>query len=508
MRIDVVARPAEKVKGDVILATYGLPVRKDRLPFKDLLRPDASRLLVKEVDAMTWLEGHGTVAPRVIMACLGTSADGDPQDGWCGDITVSERVQRRLATSRRLGAAAEHASHAQGVRHLVLAPLPEAIDPAAFVDAILARSHANTEFQRDAEPSTLQRVTLCVDRSELARVRAEVKAAVIVAEASFVARSIADLPANIGYPGEIVRRVRELASEVGLHVDVQSPAQIKKLGMGLLAAVMRGAERPGALLTLEHRPTGYAELPTLVLLGKGVVHDTGGYNLKTTHLMHAFTDDKAGAAAVIGAMQAIARLGVPLHVVGVAPLVENVVDATAYKPGDVLSAMDGSTVFVESTDAEGRLVLADCLTWISRFSPKLVVDIATLTAASWTALGPAFAALFTNDTEARDLLVAAGMATGDLVWPMPIHPCHAAELPHRLAELRNAGPAEGGASVAAAFLRHFVDYPWAHVDMAGHGSSQVDGELQAAGGSGYGTRLLIALAQQAAQRWANERPTS
>ncbi len=495
------ARPAEKVKGDAIIAAYSLPARKDRLPLAGMLRSDVSRILVKDAGALTWLEGHGSAAPRVMMVCLGAASDGEPEHGWSGNVAARERAHHRLAHARALGVAAEHASHAQGVRRLVVAPLPPTIDPVAFVHAVLLRGHANTEFRPDDEPSTLRSMTLCVPPDELRETRARVEEAVIIADSVNLARSITDLPANVGYPMKIVERVRDVARDCGLVLRTYNPAQIAKLGMGLFAAVTRGSEHPGALLTIEHRPAGHKELPTLVLLGKGVVHDTGGYNLKRTHLMHAFTDDKAGAAAVIGAMRAISMLEVPLHVVGIAPLVENLIGASAYKPGDVLTALDGTTVFVEDTDAEGRLVLADCLTWAARLEPRLLVDVATLTGASRTALGSPFAALFSNDDEARRLVEAAGQATGDLVWPMPIHPGHAAELPHRLADLRNAGPGEGGASVAAAFLRHFVDYPWAHVDMGGQGSSQVDTELLGPGATGYGTRLLVELAVRAAERW-------
>ncbi|MEM6995055.1 MAG: leucyl aminopeptidase family protein [Myxococcota bacterium] len=501
MRIDVVARPAESVKGDAVLVPYTLPIRRDGLPFAGFVRDDARRLLVREPEAPTWLEGHGTVAPRVMMLCVGGSADARPDFGWAGSVREPERAQHRLAASRRLGAAVEHACHGQGVRRLVVAALPDVVDLGAFVDALLTRGFVNAEFQTDAAPPTLRSVTLCVARDAVAATKATVARAVTIAESANLTRTLTDLPANLGYPAEIVRRASELAADTGLIVRSKSPAQIAKLEMGLLGAVLRGAERPGALLTLEHRPAGSRDLPTVVFVGKGVVHDTGGYNLKTTHLMHAFTDDKAGAAAVIGALRAIAILGVPLHVVGVAPLVENVVDAAAYKPGDVLTARDGTTVFVESTDAEGRLVLADCLSWVAELEPQLVVDVATLTGASYTALGSPFASLFANDDDARALVEAAGIATGDLVWPLPIHPAHVEELSHRLADLRNTGPAAGGASIAAAFLRHFVDYPWAHVDMAGHGSSQVDQELHGPGATGFGTRLLVEVARAAAERW-------
>jgi leucyl aminopeptidase len=251
-----------------------------------------------------------------------------------------------------------------------------------------------------------------------------------------------------------------------------------------------GGGAPPAVVVLEHRPASRGR-PKIALLGKGVTLDTGGYNLKTTPQMHRFTDDKAGAAAVIGAMVALARMKVDAHVLGVAPLVENVVSRAAYKPGDVLTAMDGTTVFVESTDAEGRLVLADCLTWLRRHDPDVVIDIATLTGAAANALGEPFAAVYGNDDELLADVRAAGQRSGELVWPMPIHPLHEEALVHPRAMIRNFSEYAGGASSAAAFLRRFVGFPWVHVDMAGRGSYAYDQVEMGPGATGWGTSLLV-----------------
>jgi len=500
-----VAKPAERVKGDAILASFSLPLRKRGLSLEPFLRAGVRKLLVQEAGALTWVEGHGTQAPRVVVACVGESGPTRPESGWAGSPTDAECAHQHTTASRHLGAAVEHACNDQGVGHLVLAPLPAEVDLPFFIDGLLARGHTNDEFRPQEAPATLQRLTVCVPRKAVAETRARVDRAIAVAESVALARTLTDLPANIGHPAEIVARVRAMASDVGLRMRHMGAAKIDKLGMGLITAVAQGSAHAPALVTLEHRPDGFENLPTLVLVGKGVVHDTGGYNLKTTPVMHAFTNDKAGAAAVFAAMRAIRRLDLPLHVVGVAALVENALDSRAYKPGDILTAMDGTTVFVESTDAEGRLLLADCLTWVARLNPTLVVDLATLTGASWTALGAPFSALFSNDAAAQKLLQTAGIAAGEPVWPMPIHAAHAGELSHHLAQLRNVGPSEGAACVAAAFLRHFVDYPWAHVDMAGRASSLFDQELIGPGASGYGTRLLVEVACAAAKTWVEGR---
>jgi leucyl aminopeptidase len=362
-----------------------------------------------------------------------------------------------------------------------------------LVEGLMVRAYATTEFAPDEESSSVDEVVVCVPRERLADAKNRVVEMVTLVEATNLARSLADLPANVGTPQAIVARARRATAAHGVRVRAISAAQARKLGMGLFSAVAAGSGAPGSILVLEHgtRTDG----PTLVLIGKGITHDTGGYNLKRTSRLHELTYDKAGAAAVIGAMQAIARLDLPARVIGVTPLVENCIGAGAYKPGDILTALDGTTVFVENTDAEGRLVLADCLTWASRFSPDLVIDIATLTGASETALGRSFAALFTNDDRARAILLDAGYDTGELLWPMPIHAEHRVALRHHLANMRNTGAQAGAASVAAAFLQHFTNFAWAHVDMAGKAVSPIELDEIGIGATGFGTRLLVRAAQ-------------
>lgn len=434
-------------------------------------------------------------APRVLLACRGRPVDREASAGLCGVVTVGQQRAASRQALRRLGARIERACDELRLRKVVLSLADVDLDPAPLVEGMLLRAHASTEFVPDEESSSITQVTICVDRAAVAGVKACMAETVAIAESTNFARALADLPANVGTPQELVTRAKRRSETDGVRATVVTAARAKKLGMGLFSAVAAGSGAPGSILVLEHNASRAQELRTLVLLGKGVTHDTGGYNLKRSSRLHELTYDKAGAAAVIGAMHGIARLEVPLHVVGVAPLVENCIGSRAYKPGDILTALDGTTVYVENTDAEGRLLLADCLTWVSRFSPDLVIDIATLTAASTTAIGPSFAALFANDDDARALVVDAGHETGELLWPMPIHADHEVSLRHHLARMRNVGTQAGAASVAAAFLRHFTDYPWAHVDMAGRAFCSFEGEELGVGATGFGTRLLIRCAQ-------------
>jgi leucyl aminopeptidase len=313
---------------------------------------------------------------------------------------------------------------------------------------------------------------------------------------------LADLPSNLGTPEHIVRRMRPLARKAGLSMRVISRAQAHEHGMGLFCAVDRGAENPGCILLLEHARARASTLPTLAFVGKGLCHDTGGYNLKIVPEIHQLTYDKSGAAAVCGAMLAIAELDLKAHVVAACPLAENVVDAAAFKPGDVIEAYDGTSVYIENTDAEGRLVLADVIAYLAdEYDPDVLVDVATLTGAAHVALGEPFAALFSNDDDARDLVLAAAAATGENVWPMPIHDVHDREITHHKADIKNVGVRGGGSCSAAAFLRHFAVGRWAHLDIAGKAFTETPRDYYGIGATGFGCRLLVDVARRFADEW-------
>jgi leucyl aminopeptidase len=503
MDIEVVARAPHRVPADVVVQLFRLPWQRGQLAVRDQIRRDAGRLVMRHAGALTWMETRGASAPRALLACVGPGPDGSPglthltHLTWAGGPGSMEQDDARRRATRQLGASIERACDHQGLERIVIAPVPLGLELDLLVQGMLVRAHGTTEFAPQWLPSSITHLTICVEREALQHARQLVRRVQIIADATSFARQLGDLPANVGHPRELARRIRVRAREVGLKARVLGPKQLQALGMGLLMGVAGGGAPP-AVVVLEHVPPGRGPHPTLALLGKGVTLDTGGYNLKTTPHMHRFTDDKAGAVAVVGAMLALAQLGVPARVIGVAPILENVVSRAAYKPGDILTAMDGTTVYIENTDAEGRLVLADCLTWLQRERPDAVIDIATLTGAADNALGDPFAALYGNDAPLIEAIQAAGLHTGELVWPLPVHPHHDDNLVHSRAMIRNASDAPGGAAAATAFLRRFVKFPWAHIDMAGRGSHVHEQIEMAAGATGWGTSLLVA----AAERWA------
>jgi leucyl aminopeptidase len=282
-------------------------------------------------------------------------------------------------------------------------------------------------------------------------------------------------------------------------VEVLERQQMEALGMGALLAVAQGSETPPRFIVMEHNADRASELDTIVLVGKGVTFDTGGYSIKTSEGMVGMKADMGGGAAVIGAMQAVSLLNLPLHVVGLVPASDNMISGKAYRPQEVVTAGNGKTIEIISTDAEGRLLLADALVYAKRYEPAAVVDIATLTGACVVALGGAAAGFFCTDNTLRDCLNAAADRTGEKVWQLPLFPEYKKQIESDTADMKNTGGRPGGACTAAVFLQQFVDYPaWAHIDMAGVMTDIPNNPyIPAKGASGYGARLLA----EFARRW-------
>jgi leucyl aminopeptidase len=278
---------------------------------------------------------------------------------------------------------------------------------------------------------------------------------------------------------------------------------MEALNMGALLAVAQGSDTPPRFIILEHNGERADELDSIILVGKGVTFDTGGYSLKTKEGMSTMKNDMAGAAAVIGAMRAIGALDVELHVVGLAPASDNMINGHAYRPQEVFTASNGVTIEINSTDAEGRMLLADALVYASRFQPSAVVDVATLTGACVIALGKGVAAgLFSTDDTLRDALLDAADRSAEKLWPLPLFPEYEKSIESKTADIRNNGDRTSGVGSSATFLKHFVDYPaWAHVDMAGLALGDGDNPYAPGkGATGFGVRLLTEFVRRWSQR--------
>ena len=338
----------------------------------------------------------------------------------------------------------------------------------------------------DDEPARLERLEFLVDESD----HPLVKRLGALGQAVSAARDLMNEPANVLTPRVFAEACQGLA-ELGVEVEVLDPTEMARLGMRAVLAVGQGSAEPSYVVVMRWRGTA-AEQP-LALIGKGVCFDSGGISIKPAGGMEDMKFDMGGAAAVYGAMRALASRKAPVDVVGVVGLTENMASGTAQRPGDVIRSMAGITIEVVNTDAEGRLVLADVLWYTKeRFKPSAMVDLATLTGACVVALGHENAGLFTNDEQLAARLTAAGAAVGETVWRLPLGKGYAKHIKSDIADIKNVGRArEAGASAGAVFLERFVgDVPWAHLDIAGAAWSGRDRPLSPKGGTAFGARLL------------------
>jgi leucyl aminopeptidase len=291
----------------------------------------------------------------------------------------------------------------------------------------------------------------------------------------------------------LAKKAQDAGRSHHFKVTVLGRPQLKKLGMGAILGVAHGSAEEPKFIIMEHRGGKRNEAPH-VFVGKGVTFDTGGLNLKPERAMNDMHLDMLGGAVVIAAMSAAAQLKLPINVVGLVPAVENMPGSAGYRPGDVLRSMSGKTIEVLNTDAEGRIILADALTYAERYKPKVVVDVATLTGACMVALGLRYSGLMTPSAELQSKLIEVGDTSGDYVWPLPLDEDFADEVKGTFGDVANLGKSGyGGAEAGAAFLWQFAkSYPWAHLDIAGP-MKTIEGQHLAKGASGVGVRLLVEL---------------
>jgi leucyl aminopeptidase len=329
------------------------------------------------------------------------------------------------------------------------------------------------------------------DAGKLEAIRAGVQAAEAISSGVSLARDLVNMPPNVATPTRLAKVAQEIAATHGMNITVGGRKWAAKRKMGAFLAVAKGAGEPPKFIVLEHNGDR-EELDTIVLVGKGITFDTGGISIKPSERMGAMKSDMGGAAAVLGAMKVVGMLNLPLRVIAITPCTENMPDADAYRPADVIKASNGKTIEIISTDAEGRMVLADGLVYAADYRPKAVVDLATLTGACVIALGSGVAAgLFTTDDSLRDRLLAAGTTTHERVWPLPLWDDYREAIKSDVADMKNSGGRMGGVATSAVFLKEFTDYPWAHLDIAGVALAEKEQDYTPAGGTGFGVRLLI-----------------
>jgi leucyl aminopeptidase len=299
------------------------------------------------------------------------------------------------------------------------------------------------------------------------------------------------MPGNDLYPETLADHARRAGKTAGFRVQVFDKRKIEALKMGGLLAVNQGSVRPPVFIVMEWKGAS-ATQPPIVLVGKGVTFDTGGISIKPAERMGDMKMDMHGAATVIGTMFAVAKLRLPINVVGLVPATENMPSGSAYRPGDIVTFMNGKTAEIDNTDAEGRLILADALTYAERYKPQAVVDIATLTGACVIALGHVASGLMGNDRALLDRIKTAADATSEYVCELPLYEEYLEQIKSDVADVKNTGGRPAGAITAALFLKHFIgNYPWAHLDIAGTGMAPKEGAYSPKGATGVGVRLFV-----------------
>ncbi len=341
----------------------------------------------------------------------------------------------------------------------------------------------------ETEKPTLSKITVVSVNEAAASLWPQYQA---LADGVFLTRELVSEPANVIYPESFIERCLHL-QELGIEITILDDKQMAELGMGALLGVAQGSRRPARMIAMRWDGTAGAQERPVAFVGKGVTFDTGGISIKPAAGMEDMKWDMGGAGAVAGVMKALAGRKAKAHVVGICGLVENMPDGNAQRPGDVVTSMNGQTIEVINTDAEGRLVLCDAMHWTQEtFNPEYMVDLATLTGAIIISLGSEHAGLFSNDDDLSAKLLAAGVASGDPLWRLPLSSAYDKLIDSPIADMKNVGARGAGSITAAQFLQRFVkkDVKWAHLDIAGTVWADKPGPVWAKGATGYGVRLL------------------
>ncbi|MCC6536059.1 MAG: leucyl aminopeptidase [Bryobacterales bacterium] len=428
----------------------------------------------------------GVAAPRLLLVGCGKPAELSPDA-----IRKATGVAVRQIRSKAVRRAA----------CVVPAPGSDAFLAAAVEGAILG--DYEPDFLKSVDSSRDKRLnsfSAIAPSSATGSAEAAIARGIIVAESQNFARDLGNEPANVLNPTELASRARLMANQEGLEIEIIEQDRLVQLGMGSLLGVAKGSAQPPVLVIVRYRPAEENRAKTsqashLGLVGKGVTFDSGGISIKPAEGMEKMKYDMCGAAAVLGAMRAIARLKPSIEVTALVPAVENMTGAAAQRPGDIVKSLSGKTIEVLNTDAEGRLILNDAITYAQRLGCTHLVDAATLTGAIVVALGHLYTGAFTNDQPMMDRVLASARATGEKLWQMPLDAEYKELLKNAYADLSNIGGRWGGAISAAYFLKEFADpTPWVHLDIAGTAWLDEAKPHLAKGPTGVGVRTFVDLA--------------
>ena len=362
----------------------------------------------------------------------------------------------------------------------------------AIIEGAVLSTYSGDDYKtEDKSNNFIKKILFVTDADvEVNQIETALERGNILAEATNLARSLVNEPANRFSPSQLAEFAKKTGEQYHLEVDILGEPEMEAKGMAAILAVSQGSEEPARFIILKHSGHPNPNTSPIVLVGKGVTFDSGGLSLKPAQSMEEMKCDKAGACAVLASMQAIARLQIPKNVVGLIPAVENLPSGSAQRPGDVIRSMSGKTIEVINTDAEGRLILADALHFGRQMDAAYMVDVATLTGACVVALGNLRAGLFSNNDELCEKLLQAGERAGEKFWRLPLDKEYREEIKTQIADIKNVGGRWGGAITAAKFLQEFVgDVPWCHIDIAGVDLFQKGQSVQ--GPTGFSVRTLV-----------------
>lgn len=364
------------------------------------------------------------------------------------------------------------------------------------VEGIILSMYRFDRYKSEKKEQKLKNITFLIDdESSLDNVKKSIEVAEKICKGVYTARDLTNTPSIDCYPEKFAEIVREVGMRAGFNVRVYKVDEVEKMSMGGIVAVGSGSIHKPVLIELEYDGTGGRNERPYIVVGKAVTFDSGGISIKPSEKMEEMKYDKAGGAAVVGIIEAVALLKLPIKVIGLIPCVENLPSGTAFRPGDIIRFRNGKTAEIISTDAEGRLILADALSYAVEKNPEAVIDLATLTGACIIALGTHASGLFTNKQELAEKIKRSGERTGERVWQLPLWKQYKEQLKSDVADLKNVGGRPAGAITAAAFLSEFIgETPWIHLDIAGTAYMQETSESKSylsKGATGVGVRLII-----------------
>ncbi|UCD83472.1 MAG: leucyl aminopeptidase [Deltaproteobacteria bacterium] len=498
MKISIEKARVDKVKAEMVVVSV---YEKDKLPggeagdldkvlggkIKDLIKKGDFKGKLSETTVIyTW----GQIpAKRILLVGLG------------------KRDEMTLERVRQVAGKAGTRIRGLGLKSFVTA-IPETGKKLGFsqvsqavVEGTLLALYRFRQFKTKEEDKTeIDRVTIiCREPKKITEVKKGVELGQIVAEAANWTRDLVNLPGNELAPQRMGQEAQKMARQFGLKCKVLGLAEIRRLKMNCLLQVAKGSRQPPRFIILEYPGKG-KRLKTVVLVGKGITFDSGGISIKPSARMEEMKYDMAGGAAVLGAVRAAAQLNLPFRIIALVPATENLPGGAAYKPGDILTS-SGKTIEIITTDAEGRLILADALTYAQRYRPEAIIDLATLTGACIIALGHEASGMLGNNRRLLDRLKKAGEESGERVWELPLWKEYDELLKSEVADLKNVGNRSAGVITGGAFLGRFINKtPWAHLDIAGTAWVDKGKKYMSAGATGVGVRLLTRLFQNWAKK--------